>query len=167
MLVRQTVKTFMKMVAASVVVAGVCVSCGGPQGPDLGSEKQKGVESLPDPMTAKPLSAARPSGERISELTDAVRFNIFSRPLEPLTIQKGGSVKFALPLSEEVISSGSLKSAEFRMTAEGVSGSVSQGKTLSIAVAEEAAEGRYTGRLVFKLSNGREAVQNLQVSVIP
>lgn len=142
-------------------------SCGHPQGPELSSDKESRNVSISEPLTGKALSAARPSGEGISELTDPVRFKVFSKPLEPLTIQRGGSVKITLPLTEEVLSPGILRSAEFRISVEGVTGSVIQGKTLSVNVGEDAPEGRYVGRLIFRLVNGREAIHNLQLSVIP
>lgn len=167
MLFTGAVKVRLLLVLSCAAMGPVTVSCGGPQGPELSSEKQRSIESGSGQTPVGSLPAASSSGERTSELTDAVRFKLFSKPLDPLTIQKGGNVKFALPLTEEVISSGILKSAEFRVTADGVTGSIMQGKTLSVNVGEDAAEGRYIARLVFRLSNGRESVQNLQLSVIP
>ena len=76
-------------------------------------------------------------------------------------------MKVQLPLSDSVAGAGLVRGIEFQSNNESLKGTVIQGRTLSLVVGDDAAEGRYNCSLVVKLENGRESIQSMVISVIP
>lgn len=158
---------FFVVMVLSTVVLSTLASCGQQPAPSLGSERARESSLGSESVAAKSFSAARAASIQASEEIDPSTIQVFAKPMELLTLQRGGSVRVSIPFADQVSSSGMVRAVEVKLTAEGLSGNILQGKTLSLSVGEEAIEGRYTGQLVVRLSNGREAVQNFSVSVIP
>lgn len=137
------------------------------QGPSLASERpSQSARSESEALTARPLAAARSSDEG-NNLQAAVRIEVFSKQIEPLTLQRGGSVKVSVPLSDSISEAGRVRSIEFQSSSEALRTSAVAGRTLNLVVAEDASEGRYSGRVVIRLDNGSEASQPVSVTVIP
>ncbi len=160
---------FFVVMGLSAVTVWSLTSCGHQAAPNLGGTERGAREARlgSESVSAKSFSAARAASVQGSEETDPSRIQVFAKPMEPLTLQRGGSVRVSIPLADEISSSGMVRAVEVKLSAEGLTGNIVQGKTLSLSVGEEAIEGRYTGRLLVRLSNGREAVQSFSVSVIP
>lgn len=137
------------------------------QGPTLAGERQsQSMRSESESLTARPLAAARTS-EDGGDIQAAVRIEVFSKQIEPLTLQRGGSVKVTVPLSDSISTAGRVRSIEFQSSSEALRTSAVAGRTLNLVVAEDASEGRYSGRVVIRLDNGSEASQPVSVTVIP
>ncbi|MFZ9520929.1 MAG: hypothetical protein ACO3A4_10670 [Silvanigrellaceae bacterium] len=154
---------FSKLVLASLVA--VMVSCG-QQSPALSVDKNFIQRSDSEPQTTNALMAVRSSSDEGSGVASS-RLQVFARPIEPLTLQRGGSVKVQIPLADGVVNSGIVRSIEFQSGSESLKGSLVQGRTLNLVVGEETPDGRYNCRLIVKLDNGGEFVQPLLISVIP
>lgn len=142
-------------------------SCGQQTAPVLSPETQAmGARSESETVTGKALMAARGSSDDpVSSAPQ--RVEIFSKAFEPLTLQRGSSVRVNISLSDKAVADGLVKSVEFESSHESLKGSLVQGRVLSLIVAEDASEGRYDGRVIVRLQNGRVASQLVPVTVIP
>jgi hypothetical protein len=144
----------------------LAVSCG-QQGPTLVVDKNQPQRLESDRQAATTMMAVRSSSDEGAGVAASSKLQVFSRPMEPLTLQRGGVVKVQIPLAESVVSAGLVRGIDFQSSAENLKGTVVQGRTLSLVVGDDAQEGRYNCNLVVKLENGREFVQSMLISVIP
>jgi hypothetical protein len=148
---------------------GVMSSCGQQTlAPSLDSRGSGRGESsvLVNPDVALATSNIRANSDEGDGPASAV-MKVFSKAIDPLTLQPGGSVKISLPLSQSILNAGTVRGIQFLSGSESLRGSVVQGRLLNLVVAEDAPEGRYEGSVIIRLMNGREAVQRVAVSVIP
>ncbi|MEN9810998.1 MAG: hypothetical protein RLZZ488_2565 [Pseudomonadota bacterium] len=144
------------------------IACGQQQqGPVLAGERQsQSVRAESESLTARPLAAARSSDEG-GNAQAAIKIEVFSKQIEPLTLQRGGNVKVSVPLSDSISATGRVRSIEFQSPSEALRTSVVAGRTLNLVVAEDAPEGHHSGRVVIRLDNGSVASQPVSVTVIP
>lgn len=153
--------------SCAALVLGLVVACGDTGQPSLGSDKTLSNRSKSETIPSKTLMAARTESDESGGTAEHRAIKVFSKALEPLTLQRGGSVKMSIPLSENVLDAGLVRGVEFQSSNGNLQGTVVRGRTLNLTVSEEAAEGQYDGNIIVRLENGRLAAQKLAISVIP
>ncbi len=152
------------------VSSGFLASCGEQSSPVLQSPKLKAERVESEALSAKSLSSVRSNSSDESEAGDSTistRVEVFSKKIEPLTLQKGGSARIALPFTVDTRTMGLMRSVEFVSSSAGLKDSSVQGKSLNVVVSDDATEGRHDGRVVVRFENGAEYSQPLAISVLP
>lgn len=150
--------------------SGFLASCGEQSSPVLQSSKSKMERVESESLSAKSLGSARSNSSDESEAGDstvATQVEVFSKKIEPLTLQKGGAARIALPFTDDTRTIGLMRSVEFMSNSAGLKDSSVRGKSLNVVVSEDATEGRHDGRVVVRFENGAEYSQPLSISVLP
>ena len=95
------------------------------------------------------------------------RLNVFQSKIEPLALQRGGSARIVLPVSEDPGVVDQIQSISFSSTSSALRATTIQGRVLAVVVDSEAAEGRHEARILVQLGNGTIFSQPLAISVLP
>lgn len=160
--------TLLLSVAEAVCCALLVAACGTQGTPVLSStDVSTRTQGESEKLTAKTLGVVRSSDEDLSSSGGAVKVEVFAKKIEPLTLQKGGSVKVFLPLNDIPPKVGFVKAVDFVSESLSLKGSSIQGKILNVVVAEDASEGRHEGRVIVRFDSGREFAQAVTIQVIP
>lgn len=150
--------------------SGLLASCGEQTAPVMQSSKSKVERFESEPLSAKSLGSVRSNSSDESQAGDstvATQVEVFSKKIEPLTLQKGGAARIVLPLTDDLKTIGLMRSVEFISSSAGLRDSSIRGKSLNVVVSEDAVEGRHDGRVVVRFENGAEYSQPLSISVLP
>lgn len=155
-----------------LVSVGFFAACGQQVNPTLQPEASaKQAAALPDPGTSTSQESLRSSSELGSDgLSSAVpvkRIKVFQAPIEPLALQRGGTARVLLPLSDDPKVEEQIESIAFVSDSAALKGTSVQGRVLLIVVDGEAAEGRHESRIVVQLAGGSLFSQPVSISVLP
>lgn len=155
----------------SVLAPVLLLACGQQPGPMLqaarsSNDLSENTVSAPDTTSVLRSNSDEDNTSSVSS-GSPVRVSVFSRRIEPLNLQKGGTAKIALPFSDEARLLGNVRAIMFVSPSAALKQSSIQGRTLSIVVAEDASEGPHEGRVVVRFENGPEFSHPLSISVLP
>ncbi|MEY2988332.1 MAG: hypothetical protein RJB13_1853 [Pseudomonadota bacterium] len=95
------------------------------------------------------------------------RLEIFQAKIEPLALQRGGSARIVLPLTDDPTVAAQIQSIAFSSASSALRGTSVQGRVLAVVVDGDAAEGRHDARILVQLGNGSIFSQPVAISVLP
>lgn len=150
----------------------IFAACGQQVNPVLQSEMAaQQPAARPDAGPSATQETLRSSSELDSDVQEsaapAKRMKVFQAPIEPLALQKGGTARILLPLSDDPKVEEQIESVAFVSDSAALKGTSVQGRVLLVVVDGDAAAGRHESRIVVQLAGGSLFSQPVSISVLP
>lgn len=155
-----------------ICAVALVTSCGQQANPSLQLETKPPVGER---GATNPVPEAADGLRSSSELDDVTqnpggvrqRLEVFQGKIEPLALQKGGSARVVLPVSDDPSITEQIQSITFSSVSTALRSSAVQGRVLTVVVENDASEGRHDARIRVQLGNGAIFSQPLAISVLP
>lgn len=153
-----------------VVALTLMVSCGQHPTPSLQLQPKGQGDDVGDNRPAQTevlRSSSELGAETQAQTAPRQRLEVFQFKIEPLALQKGGSARIVLPITDDPIVAEQIQSISFSSKSSALRGTSVQGRVLTVVVEEGAVEGRHDARILVQLDNGSIFSQPLAISVLP
>lgn len=153
-----------------VVAVTLTVSCGQQPTPSLQLQSKGQGTKVGDNRPAQTevlRSSSELDAETQAQTAPRQRLEVFQSKIEPLALQKGGSARIVLPITDDPIVAEQIQSISFSSESSALRSTSVQGRVLVVAVEADAIEGRHDARILVQLENGSFFSQPLAISVLP